>query len=460
MSDVRLTILGSAREIGASCHCMTLGGHSILLDAGLHPKRQGRAALPALEAAPEDVEEILISHAHLDHVGALPVALRTFPRSRVYMTEPTALLAVRMLRNAVAVARNRGAGQGPPLYNDEHVEWVEQVLHTARLGHPLSLQRAVGEAPRVTFLSAGHLLGAAGILVEHRGRRLFFTGDTCSSSQHICGPASYPPAPIDLLLMECTHGAEAALDQQAAFDEERDGPGFSRAKRDLASFISTVAERGGSVLLPVFALGRTQEILGVLQDLARQHAIPRLPIYISGLAHAICRIYDATRLDSERRHPELCLEDIGFRLLDPERREDPRLLDQPCLFVVTSGMMFPGTSSCALARRFLPDPKQGIAFVGFLDPESPGYRVACSTPGEKVDLQDQRAPLPVACEVKRFHFTAHSRAHQLIQMAEDLRPERIVLVHGELEASGALSAQLTRRGHHVIVAEERETIVL
>ena len=309
------TTLGGGREIGANCYHLDLGGAGLLLDTGMHPKKQGTEALPDFDRVTGDVDAILISHAHLDHVGALPMALKRFPRSRLYMTGPTALLATRMLRNAVAVSRHRSNGSDP-LFTHQEVEWVEQITLTCEMDQEMTLDGPGGQRVRLRFLNAGHLLGAAGILVQCGGRRLFYTGDTCATSQQICGPATYPRRRVDMMVLECTHGA----------DGEQPRPTFAEAADQLGRFISRVARRGGSVLIPVFAMGRAQEILAVLYQLTLGGKIPPLPIHLSGLAHAVCRIYDATRHDSVRNHPKLRLEDLGYSVIRPGQIEDEALL--------------------------------------------------------------------------------------------------------------------------------------
>jgi len=456
---VVLTILGGAREIGANSYHLDLGSAGILLDAGMHPKLQGEAALPNFDAVPGEVDAILITHAHLDHVGALPVALQRFPHARVYMTRPTSLLAIRMLRNAVAVARSRarassGESAARPLFDHDHVEWVTQVACTQEPGREFSIDPVGGATPaRVTFFPAGHILGAVGVLIEHAGRRIFYTGDTGASGQYLCAPASYPPGPVDLLLLDSTHGGDPEPDL------ERDRRSFGRAKRELAGFIREVAGRGGSVLVPVFALGRAQEILGVLYDLIRRDKIPPLPIYLSGLAHAIGRIYDATRHDSVRRHHGVCLEELAYTIFEQGRADDPALLERPCLLAVSSGMVHAGTASCAVASRLVKEARHGVAFVGYLDPSSPGYRLCRTLPGGSVDL-DGSGPLTVASSVRSFDFTAHSRASRLLELVRELRPRRVVLVHGDSGAVERLQRTLTDAGVRADVAEAGQRLEL
>ncbi len=439
-----LTTLGGGREIGANGHHLDLGGLGLLLDTGMHPRLDGAAALPDFDAVTGEVDAILISHAHLDHVGALPVALKRFTRSRLYMTGPTALLATRMLRNAVSINRLR-AGDEPPLFSHEEVEWVEQITVTCEMDEQVELDGPGGQRVQLRFLNSGHLLGAAGVLVQCGGRRLFYTGDTCAAGQQICTAATYPRGDVDLLVLECTHGAD---------EDDDPPPSFADAAEQLGRFIRRVADRGGSVLIPVFAMGRAQEILAALYRLALQQKIPPLPIHLSGLAHAVCRIYDATRRDSVRNHPDLRLGDLGYSILRPDVMDPETLLERPCVLVVTSGMVFPRTASHVLAQAMVPDPRHGVALVGYMDPESPGHALA--TADGALDLG--HGPVKVAAEIRRFPFTAHSSAAELVQLVRRLTPRRVALVHGDDHAVEALARRLAPFPVSVTVAEPGGTM--
>ena len=444
-----LTILGGAREIGANAYYLDLDGTGLLLDAGLHPRRQGKEALPLLDAVSGEVDAILITHAHLDHVGALPLALRAFHRARVYMTGPTSRLALRMLRNAVSISRNQSDGREAPLFGHEEVNWVEQVVHIQEPGQTLSLDSAPGRPPRITFLDAGHLLGAVGVLIEHQGRRIFYSGDTCAHDQFIMRGATYPKGPLDLLILDSTHGADEAPDLT------RDKQAYTRSTHDLAAFIREVFQRGGSLLMPVFAMGRAQELLGVLHHLRQNGGIPEeMQVHLSGLAHAVARIYDETREQSPRSHPELRLGETGYQLVRPERLSDPAVLDTPGIFAVTSGMMIPGTSSHRLARTLVQQPRNGVAFVGYLDPSTVGHALATASPDQLLDLGGP-APVRVACPVRRFDFTAHSRASQLLESVEAMRPAQVVLVHGDGPAVERMAQHLSSLPCKVTIAEPR-----
>jgi Cft2 family RNA processing exonuclease len=451
-SAMALTVLGGAREIGANCYCLELGKTRVLLDVGLHPKRQGVQALPDFSAIRGEVDAIFISHAHLDHIGALPVALKYFPTAPVFTTRTTSLLTMRMLRNAVAVSRLYHDGAlGKPLYTQGQVEAVADVMRAQALGKAWELDtRSQPCPPRITFYPAGHVLGAAGILIEYDGRRLFYTGDTCATDQYLCRAAQYPLGSMDTLLLDSTHGAD--IDSYLTDAQQL----FHQATEQLGRFISQVAQKGGSILIPVFALGRAQEIIGVLSHLKERGSIPRLPLFVSGLAHAFCRIYDTLDTEGFRQHSSFTFNKVDYQVLE-YRALTPELLKQPCILALSSGMMSPNTSSYILAQWMLPDPKHGVAFVGFLDPDSPGYRLAHAQPGSKIPFGLKR-PIEVACAVKQFPFTAHSHASQLVDLVGRLRPGKVVLVHGEAQAVGNLQARLIHHGFNAVVAEQGETI--
>lgn len=453
--NLSLTVLGGGQEIGANSYLLDFGGRGVLLDSGMHPKRQGLEALPNFGAVQSEVTNIFITHAHLDHVGSLPVAIKNFPRARAYMTNPTAMLAVRLLRNALAVARSRSQGRLPPLYTGDQVDWIENVLCTLRFKQPLALEKINGTAPQVTFYNAGHLLGAAGILLEYEGQRIFYTGDTSASRQWICCPADYPTGPIDVLILDSTHGADHEPNLS------RDEQNFVTASEELGRFIQEVTARGGSVLIPVFAMGRCQEILGVLQSLKKTGAISsELPVFISGLARSVCRIYDNLREQSERLNSDFVLEDTRYQLLETQQLEQPDLLERPAIYAITSGMMYEGTSSHTLACKMVGDDRHGVAFVGFLDPDSPGYRLSMAAPGQQVDLGRKANAIKVAATVRHFNFTSHSRLSQTIKTVQQLKPRRVLLVHGDEEATKLQAASLNELGFSTTLGEAGKTYIL
>ena len=254
---MNITNLNPDTDIGASAWLVELDEHRILLDAGMHPKREGRAAMPTFnKAGTHDVDAIALSHCHHDHVGALPLACRQYPKAHVLMSELSYLLVERVLHNSVNVmTRQRdelGIREYPLYTHDEldeitphfqgfkynrEVEW--QAYHKARAGQP---------SPTLEFFDAGHTLGSAGILLRGKKETLFYTGDVCFHDQTILKSARFEDVKADVMIMETTRG-------------NRETPaGFTREKEieRLVAAIHAAEKKKGAIMIPSFALGRTQ----------------------------------------------------------------------------------------------------------------------------------------------------------------------------------------------------------
>lgn len=422
---LRFTALGGAGEIGANSYHLVWGGFPLLLDAGMHPKKTGAEAFPLFDAvAHTPAEAILVSHCHLDHLGALPEALNRNPHAAIYLTPPSAQLAPKMLGNMANLMRMQlRQGGAKPTFGFDEVEMLEQLLDLAPFGSSLGLRQGLGGEPgplRATFHHAGHIAGAAGIELRLDNKRFFYTGDTCAADQHLVPGAYYPDGPIDVLHMECTAGADEIGDTR---DRAAEIESFTLAVRQ-------VLQREGLVLIPAFALGRTQEMLKLLHQLQASGDLPQVPIYISGLGRAVSQIYDATRFVSTRLDPSFRLANINATVLDREQLIAQRPPPRPCIVLATSGMMHPETPSNLLARVVLPNPKDAIFFVGYCDVDAPGFRVLQAAPGDAVQLEDGGPSYEARAEIRRFHFSAHSRRSELVKMAEKMRPKRVILVHG------------------------------
>jgi Cft2 family RNA processing exonuclease len=181
-------------------------------------------------------------------------------------------------------------------------------------------------------------------------------------------------------------------------------------------------------------------------------------VYLTGLARAFARLYDQTRFVTPRCDPELRLERLPFQVLEPEAVDSGVPLERPSLLIASSGMVLPNTASSRLARRMLPEPRHAVFFVGYLDPDTPGHRVAEAPPGADVDLGDGLPPVPVCCRVERFRFGAHSSRRSLLGMLDGLRPGRLALVHGEPAAADALAAAAGDSTRMVALQIDRETV--
>jgi Cft2 family RNA processing exonuclease len=292
-------------EIGANCYFLGSGEQGVVLDCGMHPKEEGEMALPLLGAlAGRTVNALLLSHAHLDHIGSLPVLMRQQPQARVFMTEPTAAIGDALLHNSVNVMTREREEVGViyPLFTHRETDRATDRWQHCPLGQPFTVD---GERSSVRpndelsfeYCDAGHVLGAAGILLRAEGRTVFYTGDVNFDDQTLTSGAVFPDSDIDVLIIETTRG-DSPLPQ-----------GFSRAAEEqrFAEAIERAFARGGCVLIPVFALGKTQEVLAMLYKFKRQKLLEDVPIYIGGLSSKMTEIYDRRANQSRRVLPRLQL---------------------------------------------------------------------------------------------------------------------------------------------------------
>jgi Cft2 family RNA processing exonuclease len=223
---MRITNLNPDTNIGATAWLAELDGCRLLMDAGMHPKREGRAALPLFSHVDrQDLDAIAISHCHHDHVGTLPLAIRHAPKAHVLMTELSCCLAGRVLHNSVNVMVRQREERGIreyPLFTHDEVEENEAQIQGFKYNRPIDWAafakiRAGLASPSLEFFDAGHAPGSAGILVRGKSQTLFFTGDVCFHDQTILKSARFDGIQADILIMETTRGNRVAP------------PGFSRA---------------------------------------------------------------------------------------------------------------------------------------------------------------------------------------------------------------------------------------
>src|SRR5712675_1796384 len=271
-SHLNFTNLTRHTEIGANSYYLEIGRHRLLLDSGMHPKNTGEDALPHFKAiADRGIEAILISHAHQDHIGTLPVAMRRFPRARVFMTEATAEIGSVLLHNSVNVMTRQREEVGEasyPLFTHRETDRASERWRWCPLRQRVSTagERAPQrekDALTFEFFDAGHVLGSSGILLRAEGKTVFYTGDVNFDDQTIMQSAIFPQRDIDVLIMECTRG-----DTPEAIGWSRDSE-----EKKLAAAIDATFSRGGCALIPVFALGKTQEALGMFYEFRRQQQL-------------------------------------------------------------------------------------------------------------------------------------------------------------------------------------------
>ncbi len=439
---VRITNLNPADTIGASAWLVQTGPHAMLLDAGTHPGVEGRAALPLYGRVQDvDLDAIAISHCHHDHCGSLPVALQHFPRARVLMTEPSYFLIERVLHNSVNVMKRQRVEQGIadyPLYHHREVDELSYLFQGFRYGQEEpwgAFPTAPADAaPTISFHHAGHVLGSAGIRLAHGRESLFYSGDICFHDQTLTPQADFDGVQANTLILETTRGATETP------------PGFSR-DAEAARLMEAIAaglERGGGVLVPVFALGRTQEVLGEIALAMQRGVLPRQPVYIGGLGRVFTEIYDLVSRRAPNRRPDVNLhEALDLQVL--EARELDKIKPAGRLFVITAGMMSEHTLAHELARRMAPDERHAIHFVGYAAPDTPAGRLRAAPRGEPFAFSESAGQLVRHCEMEIFDLSAHAQREDLVDFAVRLDPRSVILGHGEPEARDWIEAELRER---------------
>ena len=406
----------------------------------MHPKFEGEEALPNLKAIGDrSLDAILISHSHQDHIGTLPVLMRRQPNARVFMPAATADIGDALLHNSVNVMTRQREELGVtlyPLFTHRETERATDLWQSCPMHQRITLtgeRVPPRDSDEVTFefFDAGHVLGSAGILLRAEGRTIFYTGDVNFDDQTIMQAAAFPPDKIDILIMECTRGDHATPPEWTRAGEER----------RLAEAINEAFGRGGCVLIPVFALGKTQELLAMLYRFRREQLLD-FPVYIGGLSAKMTDIYDRRAGMTRRQLPRLQLmEEVSPYVLNGQTIQDASAR-RGQIYALSSGMMTPKTLSNTFARRVMENPQHSIFFVGYADPQSPAGILRDAKPDQEIVLDSDEPAQRVRCHIKQFQFSAHASRESLIDYAKKLSPKKIVLVHGDPSAVAWMHAKL------------------
>jgi predicted metal-dependent RNase len=261
-------------------------------------------------------------------------------------------------------------------------------------------------------------------MIRSEGRKIFYTGDVQFDDQTIMQGAQFPEEELDVLIIETTRGDRA---QPEGFTREGEEMRFAQA-------IKTAFDRGSGILIPLFALGKTQEILAMFYEFRRNNLLGLGPIYIGGLGTKLAEIYDKLARQTPRQHPDLQLLDAVAPFTMAGRAAEATPLKGGRIYALSSGMMTEKTLSNIFARQVISDPQHALFFVGYADPDSPAGRMRRAAPGEIVQLSPDVPPQPLDCHVDQFNFSAHGSRESLRAYVNKVRPKKIILVHGDAPA--------------------------
>jgi metallo-beta-lactamase family protein len=449
---VEIEFFGAAREVTGSCHILRVGGKTVVLDCGMFQGRRAdtHAKNTSLPVPTAEIDAVVLSHAHIDHAGRLPYLAREGYGNTIFCTPATHDLCAIMLADSAHIQEQdakflarRNRSYVPPLYTQTDAIRAVKQMQTV----PYDREFDVVPGVRATFSDAGHILGSASVTLDcsegARHRRLVFSGDVGRWGLPIIRDP-HPPASAEMVIMESTYG-------------NRDHAAVADMPDRLAAIVRETAARGGRVVIPAFAVGRTQELVYDLHRLARASKIPAIPIYIdSPLA------IDATTVFSA--HPE-CFDEtedlvtrvrelFNFNLVHYTRdvSESKALNHQtgPMVIIAASGMAESGRILHHLAHS-APDPRSTILIVGFQAEHTLGRRIVERRPLLKV-FGDE-VPLRARVEILNG-YSAHADRGELRKWltaasASDSRKPPVYLVHGESDAQDALAGQLRVDGYEV-----------
>ncbi len=422
-----ITDLNKDGGIGANSLLLEIGPFRILIDAGMHPKQIGPAALPNFRPIKQEgVDAIVLTHCHLDHLGALPLAAKTNPNAPVITSIPNLTLAPRMLRNSINVMKRQRAEHGIqeyPLFVHRDLAALSRQFEGQQYGRK-ETYRSQGSTFDITLHTAGHVAGASAVEIEHDGEKICFTGDVLFDQQNTLPGAQLPSGPFDVLVLETTRGlTERPQGKTRATETER-----------LLKKIVEILDRGGSCLIPVFALGRMQEMLKLLSKSLRDGTLPRSSVFVTGLGLDLANHFDQIRQKTGLIDFDIeVIEEMGAGPLEPNLVPG-RNPTKRGIYLVSSGMLVAHTPSYQVAASLLSDSKNGICFIGYCDPDTPGGTLLKTANGERFLFDAYDYSTPVHASVDQFDMSGHADREELVAYAVKTQAKKIVLTHGDPEA--------------------------
>ncbi|WP_203568019.1 MBL fold metallo-hydrolase RNA specificity domain-containing protein [Aestuariimicrobium ganziense] len=452
---VTLSFYGASGTVTGSKYLLTVGERRILIDAGMFQgeKRWRDENWADFPVDPSTVTDLLLTHAHTDHVGYLPALVKKGFRGPVHATKGTIRLAEIVLRDGGKIQENQAKDHAEggfskhnpplPLYT---LEDVEQTLPLFReVGWDTDVDLGDGIVARWT--RTAHILGSASIHVTAPGTDIVFSGDLGRHDHPILKPRAVPE-PADHIVMECTYG-------------DREHPEPDLPHTDFVDAINRTIDRGGQVVVPAFAIDRTETILKFLTDAYRAGRIPDVPVFVDGpMALAALDVYEDTSLD-ELADGITVADFKGMpRIRETRTGQESRRINEfrgPAVIISSSGMAEGGRVLHHLTR-LLPDPRNTVVLTGY---QAEGTRGRALEDGARTVKINGRH-IKVKAEIVRDHeFSVHGDASDLIDWLRDLgrEPECVHLVHGDPQVAPVFAKRIEDElGFTVVVARHGEVI--
>lgn len=438
---MKIQFLGGAGTVTGSKTLITYGKHQVLVDCGLF---QGLKQLrlknwEPFPVDPASISSVLLTHAHLDHSGALPLLVKGGFRGKIYCSAPTRDLSQLILEDSARLheedadfANARGFSKhhpARPLYDHTDVARACERMETVGVGHWESLPGGL----RYRFWPNGHILGSTWIEAEAEGTRVIFSGDL-GRAYPLLYPSGEPPREADYVVVESTYGDRL---------HHPLGPEDGRAiQAELAEVVLRTAARGGKVLIPSFAVGRTQDVLHLLARLKQENRIPSLPVYLDSPmgSHATDLLTDHPRWH-RLTPPEIERLQSVARVVRT-RQESMKIMREEgsSIIIAGSGMLTGGRAVHHLAS-FAPDERHTILLVGYQAPGTRGWALREREP----EIKCHGRYFPVRAEVRELpDLSAHADQGEILDWLSRLTrpPRRVFVQHGEPPVCDALRRKI------------------
>ena len=434
---IRLTFLGGARQVGRSCLLLQTPNSKVLLDCGVDVAAQGTDKFPFFDVPEFDISQldaVIISHAHLDHVGLLPYLYKMGYKGPVYLTTPSRDIAALLALDFIGVAYKQASA---PLFSSTDIK--EMVKHSICLNY--NEVTDVTPDVRLTFYNSGHVLGGAMVHLNigNGAHNLLYTGDYKYAKTRLLDPAIATFPRVETVITESTYGSKNDI-----------LPPRVKSEIDFIEAVNKTIERGGKVLIPELGLGRAQESMLVIEDAIKTGKMKKVPVYIDGMIWDINAIHTAypdflsSKLKSEifqDKNP--FTSDLFSRVGSPQERKEV-VEGGPCIVLATSGMLV-GGASVEYFKEFAGNKDNSLIFVCYQGVGSLGRQVQDGVKETRMMVDGREERVEINFEINTISgFTAHAGRNEIMSFFNNMRPrpKRIIINHGEISKSLDLASAL------------------
>lgn len=448
---MRILPLGGADEVGASSYVLNIDDVTIVVDAGIRVGSSAQTgAMPDFDRLPDHIDAILVTHAHADHTGTLPTLSERYPEAPIHTTVGTLHLLEVLQGDVVRRQEDDDASERESDEVSMTAEEVEACIARVR-AHPFLEPFAPIEGREdiaVRFVPSGHILGAGMLVIDAPEGRVVGWGDYSVIPQETIG--GLDRGALKQILRE--RRADVFV-TEGTYGNSRKHPSRPRETERFLERLENVAARGGTTLIPAFAVGRAQDLVAILRAAKQEGRLPDVPVYVDGMVRPVISIYEnlAHQMYPGLDEP-LSLLDAGLGIYKANAQSRAKILagghPGPAVVIASSGMLI-GGRSVEYARALAPEAANAILISGYQDAESPGRALLGLKRGGRLRIGAKES-VSVQCEVDRYYTSAHADWSQIRRTVEKVGARKVALVHGEPRALHRLRKKLRRKGVTVL----------